>query len=151
LVLALIANVVAATSLGNAMVINDNDRSDVAIYYLSPRVQTRSRMTPYRLKRDTFRIENRNLPMSHIMKVYDAIHSKERTITKGNAWRYAFRLCISVRGDDVFFSSDAKAAYTDGGSFALSASEELDARTLYDELDSLVSNRGPGQSGDGKP
>ncbi len=133
--LTVLANIVSAEALGSLVAINDGKTSNLEVYYLSPRVLTRTRMTPDRLKQDTFRIENRNLPVPRIVNLSREIRSTEHQNTERNVWGYDFRLCISSDGNSTWFSSDAKVGYTHSAPFLLSEHESLGLLSLFDELD----------------
>jgi hypothetical protein len=126
---------------GNLMASSDGETGNLVVYYLSPQVLTRTRMTPDRLRRDAFRLEDGNLPTAGMWALLKGVHSTEHEITGANASRYDFRLCISSKGESVWFNSDGKVGYTRGQSFVLSATEEADVLRLFGELDSLVYTR----------
>jgi hypothetical protein len=126
----------ASNLLGICGAQSQNDR-DIAVYYLSPRVYTRTMMTPERLKTETYRVRVGNLPLTQINKVYEMIQARGRQFTRGGSTRFDFRLCISSREGDLFFNSSGKVAFVRRGTFKPSEDEEPDVRSLFERLEEV--------------
>lgn len=136
LMVALLACGGAASTRG-AMSQN-NEISDMTIYYLSPHVLTRINMTPETLKCEDFRHSDIGSLAIEIMKLFDATQSANREIKKGKVFPYDFRLCVLSASDEACFSAYGKAAYVDEGLLLLSADEQRDVLALFVKLDALL-------------
>ncbi len=92
----LIAPVILAEAELPINVMADSDEKTVGfvIYYLSPQFLTRTRMTPERLSRDTFRLEDKGLPIEGIHAFIKEVRSTEHEFTGERRSSHDFRLCI---------------------------------------------------------
>jgi hypothetical protein len=138
LVVAFLVCVFPAQSSGELMAGNIIKKGCLTVYYLSPRVLTRTRMLPERLKQDSYRLQKKNLPLSHIMSIFEKVRTTEHKNAKENKFSFDFRLCISSFEASIWFSADGKYGYENGVTFLLSEKEEDELLGLFKELDTMI-------------
>jgi hypothetical protein len=133
-----IVTVALAAPMGGAMAGNDGPIRSLDVYYLSSRVLTRTRMSPDRLKRDTFKLQSNDLPAPGISNLFTKVSTTEHHNTGRNTSAYDFRLYISSEGKSVWFSSNGRVGYVQGEPFFLSSDERDQVLSLFGELDQKI-------------
>jgi hypothetical protein len=108
------------------------------IYYLSPQVLTRTRMTPDRLRRDGYRRENAKLPRQEIEALATRIRSAQHDRAGERISQYDFRLCVSSESGPMWFSANGRVAYFNEQAFLLSPPEVDAVLKVFSELDSIL-------------
>jgi hypothetical protein len=133
--LTVVLMVALAARLGGVMAGVDKQTGKLAVYYLSPKVSTRTNMTPERLERTTFRANTKDLPVQRITELFEETRSVERQSTGRSRFVYDFRLCIVSVEKSVCFSGDGMVGYASSEPFLLSTSERDRVLSLFEVLD----------------
>jgi hypothetical protein len=131
--------VVLVGPLGGIMAGVDEPTNKLDVYYLSPRVLTRTNMTPERLEKNEFHVDSRDLPVPRLTRLLEETRSKDHQHTGRSRFIYDFRLCILADGTSTCFSADGTVGYASSEPFLLSVDERDRVLSLFKELDA----RGP--------
>lgn len=110
------------------------------VYYLSPRVLTRTNMAPERLEKGEFRVDSKDLPVQHLTRLLEESRSTEHQHTGRSRFVYDFRLCILADGRSMCFSADGTVGYASNEPFLLSTGEREHVLGLFKELDARTSH-----------
>ncbi len=111
-------------------------KSPMVVHYLSPKVLTRTAMSPERLKKEEFRIQGSITQGDLVARLFDLSRAANRA-RKEPSWKYDFRLCISSGQDSVCFSADGAIGLAKANTFSLSSGEQQRVMELFSQLDSI--------------
>ena len=113
--------------------------NELDVYYLSPRVLTRTNMTPERLQDVEFYVARKNLPVALLTRFLEKTRSTEHERTERSRFVYDFRLCVLSSGGSICVSGDGMVGYASKEPFLFSADEKALALNLFRELDTRAS------------
>lgn len=118
----------------------DKGTGKLDVYYLSPKVWTRTNMTPGRLEKTEFRVNTEDLPEQRITELFEEARSTEQQNTDRSKFVCDFRLCIVSEERSVCFSGDGTVGYASSEPFQLSTSERDRVLSLFEALDARTTH-----------
>ena len=122
-----------------SMVSNGENKTLSFVYYLSPRVLTRTNMTPDRLKAPAFKVGVEPPLGKRIMESCSSMISRHHDVATGNETKYDFRLCVSLSEGDIFFDSLCKVIRIGKKLYLLSSDEETVIHSIFTDIDLMTS------------